>query len=156
MSQFAANLVMIPIGLLLLRITIRLLTVRVTFVAIGIVMLSVIGAYAIRNSMLDVWIVLVFGVIGYFANRVGLDNGALALGLILAPMIEEGFSRSISLSRAYDGSVAQVFWASNISLVLILLTVFSLMTPLLLEWKKRRMTAREALDQQNAKEESNA
>jgi putative tricarboxylic transport membrane protein len=155
MSQFAANLIMIPIGLLLLRFTVRLLTVRVTFVAIGIVMLSVIGAYAIRNSMLDVWIVLIFGVIGYFGTRVGLDNGALALGIILGPMIEEGFSRSVSLSRAYDGSVLRVFWESNIVLVLIALTIFSLLTPLFLEWKQKRM-ARESESPQPAKEAPHA
>jgi putative tricarboxylic transport membrane protein len=152
MSQFAANLIMIPIGLLLLRFTVRLLTVRVTFVAVGIVMLSVIGAYAIRNSMLDVWIVVVFGLIGYFGNRVGLDNGAMALGLILGPMIEEGFSRSVSLSRAYDGSVLRVFWDSNIVLVLIFLTMLSLLTPFLLEWKRRRMEARNAGAPQHSKE----
>jgi len=143
MSQFAASLILIPIGLVMLRFTVRLLTVRVTFVAIGIVMLSVIGAYAIRNSMLDVWIVVLFGVVGYFANRVGLDNGALALGLILGPMIEEGFSRSVSLSRAYDGSLLRVFLDSNIVLVLIGLTMLSLLTPLIMEWKLRRMKARE-------------
>ena len=150
MSQFAANLVMIPIGLLLLRFTVRLLTVRVTFVAVGIVMLSVIGAYAIRNSMLDVWIVIVFGVIGYFAKRVGLDTGAMALGLILGPMIEEGFSRSISLSRAYDGSLLMVFWQSNIVLVLIFLTALSLLTPLMMEWKLRRLRRMKAHEKEAA------
>ena len=143
MSLFAANLIMIPVGLLLIKIMARLLSIRLTFVAIGIIMFSVIGAYAIRNSMLDVWIVIVFGVIGYIGNRVGLDNGGMALGIILGPMIEEGFSRSVSLSRAHDDSVLQVFWNSNIALVFIFLTFLSLLTPFFLEWKRKRMATHE-------------
>ena len=151
MSQFVVNLLMIPIGLLLAKIMVRLLSIRLTFVAIAIVMLSVIGAYAIRNSLLDVWIVIIFGVIGYFCNRVGLDNGAMALGIILGPMIEENFGKCVSLSKAHDDSVLQVFWQSNITLLLIFFTILSLLTPFFLDWKRKRMHAREAEDQQHAR-----
>ena len=137
LSQFAVNLLMIPVGLLLAKIMARLLSVRLTFVAIAIVMLSVIGSYAIRNSMLDVWLVLIFGFIGYFFNRVGLDTGAMALGIILGPMIEENLGKTVSLSRAGSGSVMQVFFESPIALVLIALTLLSLATPFLLDWKRK-------------------
>jgi putative tricarboxylic transport membrane protein len=152
MSQFAVNLLMIPIGLVLAKIMVRLLSIRLTIVAIAIVMLSVIGAYAIRNSMLDVWIVLIFGVIGWFCNRIGLDNGAMALGIILGPMIEENFGKCVSLSKASDGSVLTVFWESNIAMVIIFLTALSLATPLILDWKRKRL-ARQGYDTvQDAKE----
>jgi len=156
MSQFVVNLLMIPIGLLLAKIMVRLLSIRLTFVAIAIVMLSVIGAYAIRNSLLDVWIVIIFGVIGYFCNRVGLDNGAMALGIILGPMIEENFGKCVSLSKAHDDSVLQVFWQSNITLLLIFFTILSLLTPFFLDWKRKRMHAREAEDQQPVKGDPHA
>jgi putative tricarboxylic transport membrane protein len=142
MSQFAVNLLMIPIGLVLARVMTKLLSIRLTFVAIGIVVLSVIGAYAIRNSMLDVWIVIAFGFIGYFSNLVGLDTGAMALGIILGPMIEENLGRCVHLSKASGGSVINVFFESPIAVLLMVLTALSLLTPLFLDWKRKRMEAK--------------
>lgn len=141
-SQFFVNILMIPIGLLLAKIMAKLLSIRLTLVAIGIVVLSVIGSYAIRNSMLDVWIVIVFGFIGYFANRVGLDTGAMALGIILGPMIEENLGKSVNLSKASGGSVIQVFLESPIALILIGLTLVSLITPFFLEKRRKRQVCR--------------
>jgi putative tricarboxylic transport membrane protein len=138
MSQFAVNLLMIPVGLVLARIMTKLLSIRLTFVAIAIVVLSVIGAYAIRNSMLDVWLVVVFGFIGYFSGRVGLDTGAMALGIILGPMIEENLGKCVHLSKASGGSIINVFFESPIAVLLMVMTALSLATPFLLEWKRKR------------------
>ncbi|MDR3358169.1 MAG: tripartite tricarboxylate transporter permease [Desulfovibrio sp.] len=144
-SQFAVNLLMIPVGLLLIRLLVRLLSIRLTFVAIGIVLLSVIGSYAIRNSMLDVWIALLFGILGYFCNRVRLDTGAMALGIILGPMVEENFGKCVSLAKAPGSSVMQVFLDSPIALALIFLTLLSLCTPFLMNLRRRRAVAESGL-----------
>ena len=144
MSQFAVNLLMVPVGFLLARIMARLLQIRLTYVAIGIVTLSIIGSYAIRNSMLDVWMVILFGFIGYFCNRVGLDTGAMALGIILGPMIEENLGKCVHLSRAVDGSVITVFLQSPLAVFLIFLTLLSLATPFLLQWRRNKSRAKEA------------
>ncbi|MDR3320530.1 MAG: tripartite tricarboxylate transporter permease [Desulfovibrio sp.] len=147
-SQFVVNLLMIPVGLLLVKVLVRLLRVRLTFVAIGIVLLSVIGAYAIRNSMLDVWIALIFGILGYFCNRVKLDTGAMALGIILGPMIEENFGKCVSLSKASRDSVIQVFLDSPITLILICLTLLSLCTPFIMHLWHQRAAAEAGLSAQ--------
>lgn len=154
MSQFAVNLLMIPVGLVLARIMTKLLSIRLTFVAIAIVVLSVIGAYAIRNSMLDVWLVIVFGFIGYFSGRVGLDTGAMALGIILGPMIEENLGKCVHLSKASGGSVINVFFESPIAVLLMALTALSLATPFLLDWKRKRMAARDDAASTPSKEDS--
>ena len=141
-SQFLVNILMIPTGLILAKIMVRLLSIRLTFVAIAIVVLSVIGSYAIRNSMLDIWIVLVFGFIGYFCNRVGLDTGAMALGIILGPMIEENLGKTHNLSAALDGSIWAVFFESPIAIVLMGFTLLSLLTPYFLEKKRKSNEAK--------------
>ena len=141
-SQFLVNILMIPIGLILAKIMVRLLSIRLTFVAIAIVVLSVIGSYAIRNSMLDIWIVLVFGFIGYFCNRVGLDTGAMALGIILGPMIEENLGKTHSLSAASGGSIWAVFFESPIAIALMGFTLLSLLTPYFLEKKRKSNEAK--------------
>lgn len=84
---------MIPIGFVLCRCMAKLLTLRLTFVAIGIVVLSYIGAYAISNSIIDIWVVMVFGFVGFLAGKLGMDTGAMALGVILGPMIEENLGQ---------------------------------------------------------------
>ena len=81
-----------------------LLSIRLTLVAIGIVVLAFIGAYAISNSLVDIWVVLAFGLVGFFGGKVGMDTGAMALGVILGPMIEENLGKSVDLSRSVDGA----------------------------------------------------
>lgn len=103
MSQFAVNLLMIPVGFVLCQCMARLLSIRLTLVAIGIVVLAFIGAYAISNSLVDIWVVLAFGLVGFFGGKVGMDTGAMALGVILGPMIEENLGKSVDLSRSVDG-----------------------------------------------------
>ena len=139
MSQFAVCLLMLPIGYLLAKVMAKLLRIRLTFVAIAIVMLSFIGSYAIRNNMLDVWIVVIFGVVGYFSSRVGLDTGSMALGIILGPMIEENLGKCEHLSHALGGSILDVFFSSNIAIALMALTALSLATPFLLSKKKKML-----------------
>ena len=98
--------------------------------AIAIVALSVIGAYAIRNSMLDVWLVIVFGFIGHFCICVGFDTGVMALGIILGFMIEENLGKCVHLSKASGGSILTVFLQSPIALLLVFLTMLFLITPI--------------------------
>ena len=146
MSQFAVNLLMLPVGYLLVKIMTKLLKVRLTMVAIGIVMLSFIGSYAIGNSLLDMWVVLGFGIFGYFCNRFGMDTGAMALGLILGVMIEENLGKTEQLSLAAGGGILDVFLQSTVSMTLIALTLLSMITPFLLRLKRIRKAEAEGLE----------
>ena len=147
LSQVVGNLLLIPVGYFLAKIIARLLNVKLNYVAITIVVLSVIGSYAIRNSMLDVWVVLAFGLIGFFGGRIGVDTGALALGIILGPMIEENLGKSMDLARAM-GSLGTVFFSSKTVIVLMGLTALSCVTPFFLARRKAK-TACEADEQGN-------
>lgn len=132
-SQFAGNLLMIPVGFVLCSIMAKLLNIKLTFVAVAIVVLSYIGAYAIGNSYVDLWMVLVFGFIGFFGSRWGWDTGAMALGVILGPMIEENLGKCFDLSVTVDGGFWEIMTQGTISKVLIAALCLSLATPLLLK-----------------------
>ncbi len=140
-SQFAVCLLMLPVGYLLCKVMARLLTLQLTIIAISIVVLSYIGAYAIANSMVDIWIVVAFGFIGYFGGRVGLDTGAMALGVILGHMIEENLGKCIELAHAHDGGLQGVMTEGIISKVLITALVLSLLTPFYIKYVKKRRAA---------------
>lgn len=135
MSLIIVNILMLFVGLFLIKGTARVLNVPTSYVGVGVVVLSIIGSYAIRNSMLDVAIMIFFGLVGHFGGRIGLDTGAMALGLILGPIIEENLGKSMSLAGA-EGSIWTVFFTNPISLLLILLTIASVLTPAYL--KRRR------------------
>ena len=62
--------------------------------------MSVIGAYALSQSLIDVWIALIFGVIGFFARRHGFAVAPIAVGLILGEMVETNLQHSLKM---YDG-----------------------------------------------------
>ncbi len=141
MSQFAVNLLMIPVGFVLCRTMARLLSIRLTLVAIGIVVLAYIGAYAISNSLVDIWVVLAFGLVGFFGGKVGMDTGAMALGVILGPMIEENLGKSVDLSRSVDGGLMSVMFEGSINKVLIAALLLSLLTPFLLKLRNRKHAA---------------
>ncbi|MBG0777548.1 MAG: tripartite tricarboxylate transporter permease [Desulfovibrionaceae bacterium] len=143
LSQMVVNILMIPVGYLLAKVMAKILNIRLTLVAVAIVTLSVIGSYAIRNSMLDVWVVIVFGLIAFFGGLVGLDTGAMALGIILGPMVEENLGKCVHLAKA-EGSLWNVFFTSPISLLLILFTLLSIATPFLLELRGKKKARRTA------------
>ena len=115
----------------------RLLNLELTIVAIAIVVLAYIGAYAISNSEIDIWMVIVFGLVGFFGSRVGWDTGAMALGVILGPMIEDNLGSCVQLALATDGGLTAVMFGGLINKILILALILSLLTPFFLKWKKR-------------------
>jgi putative tricarboxylic transport membrane protein len=128
-SFFVANIMMMVLGLLGAGVFQRINQVPVPVLIVLIVALSVIGAYALQNSLFDVWMLLLFGVIGYLMRRLGFMPAAMVLGMILAPVLERGLRQGLSIGRGQ----LSFFWASPISKVLIALTLLSLLAPLLLE-----------------------
>jgi putative tricarboxylic transport membrane protein len=158
-SQFAVNLLMVPIGFVLCRCMAKLLTIRLTFVAISIVVLSYIGAYTIANSVVDIWVVLAFGFVGFFGGKLGMDTGAMALGVILGPMIEENLGKCLDLAHSVEGGLPAIMFEGAINKVLIVALALSLATPYLLHLKKLREQEREAqcrCNEDRAKENDHA
>lgn len=137
MSQFLGNLLLIPVGFLMIKCLVRLLRLRTTFLCVAIIVLSIIGVYSVRNDMLDVWLVLLFGGFGYFVHRVGLDAGSLALGIILGPMVDENLSMIMQLSES-SGSVSSVFFQSPVCIFLIICTTISILSPYIKNIRKIR------------------
>jgi TctA family transporter len=68
------------------------------------VLFCAIGVYSTNNNTWDIWMVAIFGVIGYLFIKLGCEPAPLLLGLILGPMMEENLRRALLLSRG-DWSV---------------------------------------------------
>ncbi|MBW1800482.1 MAG: tripartite tricarboxylate transporter permease [Deltaproteobacteria bacterium] len=78
-----------------------------------------IGSYAINSSMLDVWIMLIFGLIGYFLEKYGFALAPLLIAFLLGPILESKLRQSVILS----GGNVKDFFTSPVSLVLLILTI---------------------------------
>jgi putative tricarboxylic transport membrane protein len=103
---------------------------RVTFVPVQILWpivftFSIVGAYALDQSMLDVYIALVSGVIGYFMRRFGYSVVPLAIGLILGGMLEKRLGQSLIM---LDDQWWLMF-ARPLSLLFFVLTILALFGP---------------------------
>jgi TctA family transporter len=98
-SMWMGNMMLVILNLPLIGIWVKLLTVRYRFLFPGIVMFCAIGVYTTNNSTFDIWIVGIFGFIGYIFIKLGCDAAPLLLGIILGPMMEENLRRAMLLSR---------------------------------------------------------
>ena len=101
----------------------------------SIFILCVVGSYAIHNNFVEVVIMVIFGVIGYFVRKFGLNAAAVVLGLILGPLGENGLRRSLLLS---DGDWTVLF-STPICWVMVGLCVFGVLSPLLMDCLEKKV-----------------
>jgi len=93
--------------------------------------------YSTNNNTFDIWMVAIFGVIGYLFIKLGAEPAPLLLGFILGPMMEENLRRALLLSRG-DWSV---FVTRGLSASLLAVAVLLLVVVLLPSIKKKREEA---------------
>jgi len=103
-SMWIGNAMLVVLNLPLIGLWIKLLSVPYRWLFPAIVLFCAIGVYSTNNNTWDVWMVGLFGVIGYGFIKLGLEPAPLLLGFILGPMMEENLRRALLLSRG-DWSV---------------------------------------------------
>ena len=103
-SMWLGNAMLIILNLPLIGMWIKLLTVPYRWLFPAIVLFCAIGVYSTNNNTWDIWMVALFGVIGYGFIKLGAEPAPLLLGFILGPMMEENLRRALLLSRG-DWSV---------------------------------------------------
>lgn len=104
-SFFIGNVILLILNLPLAPVFAQLLRVRYGIVYPVIIATCCIGAYSISNTMYSVWIVVVFGVIGYLLKVLSLPMAPLIMGLVLGPMLEKAF---VQTSELGGGSLAPI------------------------------------------------
>ncbi|MCF7353261.1 tripartite tricarboxylate transporter permease [Vibrio sp. CK2-1] len=125
-SMLVANVVMLIVGLLGIRFFCRIIEVPKILMIPIIIFLSIVGAYAINNSMFDIGIAIGFGVLGFILGKLDIPSSPILLAIILGPMAETNLRKSLlmydsSWSFLYDRPIALAF------IVLAVLSVYSTM-----------------------------
>lgn len=126
-----AHLLVFVFGTLGARLFLRLVAVDRRFLSPIILLLSVVGAYAMRGNFVDVWLMLGFGVLGYVMQRGGFPVAPLILALILGPMAEENYRRALVMS---DGSHG-IFFTRPIAVTLLALAALAVAVAV---WRRHR------------------
>jgi putative tricarboxylic transport membrane protein len=136
-SRWIGNAMLIILNLPLIGMWIKLLAVPYRWLFPAIVLFCAIGVYSTNNNNFDIWMVALFGVIGYLFIKLGCEPAPLLLGFILGPMMEEYLRRALLISRG-DWSV---FVTRPISASLLGVAALLLLIVLLPSIKKKREEA---------------
>jgi putative tricarboxylic transport membrane protein len=145
-GMILANLLILIIGLPAIRLFVKVLSIPKIYIAAIILILCVVGSFALGNNMFDVWVMLIAGLIGYFLKKHDYPPSPLILALILGPMMESNLRRSLVLA---DGDWT-VFVTRPISAILIALAVLTLFNPLLQKYISKRKNDIAEIDENKA------
>jgi putative tricarboxylic transport membrane protein len=126
-SMYVGNVMLLVLNLPLVGLWASMLRIPYTILLPLILLFTLIGAYALNNNVSDVWIMILFGVIGYLMRKFDYPAAPVVLALVLGPLMETNFRRALSLSQG-DYTV---FVTHPISAVLLLAAVVSLTWPLI-------------------------
>jgi len=99
LSFWVGNLILLVMNIPLIGLWVRMLTIPYRWLFPTILAFICLGTYAVNTSSFDVWLVLVFGLIGYGMRQLGFPIAPMLLGFVLGPMMEEQFRRAMLLSR---------------------------------------------------------
>jgi putative tricarboxylic transport membrane protein len=134
-GMIIANLLIIIFGFIAVKAFTQFLRVPYAILASGITLFCFLGAFAKRNVMYDVWVMLVFGIIGYFMKKHEYPVAPLVLGMVLGPLAEDKFLSSL-ISYQNDFFI---FFTRPISGTMIVVAFCFLLYPLVMAiWKKKR------------------
>jgi putative tricarboxylic transport membrane protein len=121
-SFFVGNAILLILNLPLVGLWARLLKIPFSYMCAGVLIFCVIGAYGLKQSLFDVWIMLGFGVLGYLLRKLDLPLAPAILALILGPMMERSLRTTLEISA---GSFA-IFLDRPLALALLAIPVLVL------------------------------
>lgn len=123
-----ACIFMLIFGLTGIRIFTKIVEIPKGVLIPIILLLSVVGAYAVNNSITDVYWMLAFGVLGYFMKTYGYQVGPVILGVILSRLIDENWRRAIISEQESLGAFFAKLAGSPLSMVLLLTIVLTILS----------------------------
>lgn len=143
-ALMTANVFMLIFGLTGIRIFTKIVEMPRSIIIPLIFLLSIVGAYAVNNSITDVYWMLGFGVFGYFMRHYGYPLGPVILGVILSRLLDDNWRRAIisereDLGRFFDGIITSPL---SLTLFAAVILIFVSQTPV---WRivKSRLFQRE-------------
>jgi putative tricarboxylic transport membrane protein len=133
-SMYIGNAMLLILNLPLIGLWVKLLRVPYKLLFPLILLICLIGAYAVNNGTFDIYVMIVFGIVGYLMKKFGYPAAPLVLALILGPMLEKNLGQSVMMA---NGSFA-IFFQRPVSASLLIIAIVLLLSPLLLQLIRRK------------------
>ena len=133
-SMLVTNIIMVIVAMAVAKVFAKILAVPYTILGPVIVMLAMIGAFALKNNSGDVVLMASAGIIGYMFVKLGYNSAALVLGLVLGEMCESNFRRAYTLT---NGSLVSIF-TKPITAVIMTACVIMLVYPMIKPMLKKK------------------
>lgn len=118
-SMYLGNVMLLVLNLPLIGLWVKILKIPYQILFPLILSFCLIGSYSINNSVTDVIVMLIFGVIGYVMRKFKYEGAPLVLAFVLGPMLERSFIQSLNMS---GGSYA-IFFTRSVSAVTIMIAL---------------------------------
>jgi putative tricarboxylic transport membrane protein len=134
-SMYVGNVMLLILNLPLIGLWVKLLKVPYIILFPLILLFCLIGAYTISNKIMDIYIMIFFGVLGYLFRKYRYEASPLILAFVLGPMLEDALRQSLIMS---EGD-ARIFFARPISGVLMGAAVLLLGSSMFSQIRKKRM-----------------
>ena len=136
-SLYIGNTMLLVLNLPLVGLWVRLLFIPRPLLYAGILLFAVLGTYSLNNSVIDLVILLIIGVVGFLMRRYGFPVAPAVVGMILGPLAEQQFRRALAISQG-DYSV---FVREPISATLLATAVLAVALPTVSALVRRRRAA---------------
>jgi putative tricarboxylic transport membrane protein len=135
-SMYIGNVMLLILNLPLVGIWVQLLRVPYAILAPIIVLFCCIGVYSIRNTVFDIWVMGVFGAIGYLFRKVDLEPGPLILAFVMGPILERALRQSLLISAGSPLIFFKRPIAGSLIGFLLLFILFQIIVTLRKKWSK--------------------
>ncbi|OGL25748.1 MAG: transporter, partial [Candidatus Rokubacteria bacterium RIFCSPLOWO2_12_FULL_69_21] len=144
-SMYVGNVVLLILNLPLVGVFVNLLRIPYSYLYPAILCFCILGVYSVASSVVDVWIMLGMGGLGYILRKFGYDLAPIALGLVLAPMLELSLRQSLAMSGGSFG----IFFERPIAVTMFVIAgVLILLALKPLVFKSKDWRAEVGLDEQ--------
>jgi len=117
--MYVGNLMLLALNLPLVGVFVTVLRIPYAYLYPLIIMFCIIGVYEVSHSIVDVWIMLIMGVLGYILRKFRFDPAPLVLGLVISPIFEQSLRQSLIMS---NGNYL-IFFSRPISLGLLVVSI---------------------------------
>ena len=128
-SMYVGNILCLAMGMLMIPLLVRLISVPSKLISPVVVTLCFIGAFAASNEVNNLYVMLLGGLAGYFMNKYDYPTAPMLLAFVLTPTIEKNLYRTLMVN---NGSLS-IFWERPITLGLLIATVALMVAPVVLK-----------------------
>jgi putative tricarboxylic transport membrane protein len=126
-SMYIGNAMLLVLNLPLVGLFVTVLRLPQHVLATLVLMLCLVGAFSLNNSYLDLWVLAVFGLLGYAFRKLGVDASPLVVALVLGPMMEKTLRQALFLTR---GSVLDLV-ARPLTAVILIVALAAFLAPMM-------------------------